>query len=116
MNTMNDNAYSERDWQLFRKKYPEWRERYAQSKLAEYSHILEMDNSSVEKLFSIQEQIISDLRSPAMELPNRYSRSNLLSNTIALIQANVIAVEEIADFSEQFKNHVQLYLKTLESF
>lgn len=97
------------DWQLFRAKLPEWQEEYMEKLIKEYSAILNEKKLASEKFWKIESCINEDKRKPGVKIEMR--RSEMVNNIIALLNDNVIFLDDLSDFSDELKETVYFFLR-----
>lgn len=97
------------DWQLFRAKLPEWQEEYMEKLIKEYSDILNEKKLASEKFWKIESCINEDKRKPGVKIEMR--RSEMVNNIIALLNDNVIFLDDLSDFSDELKETVYFFLR-----
>lgn len=96
------------DWLLFRKKIPEWQEAYMEKLIKEYAAILNEEKLASEKFWELQSRIKEDKKKPGVIIEMR--RSEMVNNIIALLNDNVISLDDLSDFSEELKDTVNFIL------
>ena len=101
-------SYKESDWKLFRKLIPVWQERYITKLNKEYIGILIQDKNASTIFWELNDRIKKDRNNPGVII--EMSRSLLVENLISLIKHNVIALDELNDFSEETKESIQMWL------
>lgn len=97
------------DWQLFRAKLPEWQEEYMEKLIIEYSAILKEEKPASEKFWEMESRINEDKHKPGVIIEMR--RSEMINNIIALLNDNVISLDDLSDFSEELKETVYFFLR-----
>lgn len=99
---------NEKDWKLFKSKFPVWQECCIARLNKEYIEILSGESRPSEKFWSLDERIRQDKRRFAVGL--RLSRSMLIPNIAVLIRNEVISFDELGDFSEELKERIRFVL------
>ena len=75
----------------------------------EYIELLSGDGDPSEKFWQLEKRIRSDKRNPGVQI--EMTRTNFLYNIIALINNNVISIEDLKDFSDELKKTVNAFLE-----
>lgn len=101
---MASQRFTKKDWALFREKLPEWQETYMDKINKEYIGILSGDGNPSDKFWQLDKRIKEDKRSPGVQL--RVSRSDLIWDIIALINNDVIAFDDLGDFSNELQETI----------
>lgn len=101
---------NERDWKLFRSKLPGWQENYMDKLNHEYMEILNGDGNPSDRFWALEERIRKDKRDTGVVV-REASRSNMLDNIIALIREGAIGVEDLAEFSEELRETVNMFVE-----
>ena len=92
---------NESDWKLFRKKLPEWQESYMDRLNREYAALLAGSSSAADKFWELEERINNDKQHVGVVA--RMSRSNMYHNILALLEDEVITLDDLSDFSKELK-------------
>ncbi len=101
---------NERDWKLFRSKLPGWQENYMDKLNHEYMEILNGDGNPSDRFWALEERIRKDKRDTGVVVRGA-SRSNMLENILALIREGAIGVEDLAEFSEELRETVKMFVE-----
>lgn len=101
---------NERDWKLFRSKLPGWQENYMDKLNHEYMEILNGDGNPSDRFWALEERIRKDKRDTGVVVSGA-SRSNMLDNILALIREGAIGVEDLAEFSEELRETVKMFVE-----
>lgn len=101
---------NERDWKLFRSKLPGWQENYMDKLNHEYMEILNGDGNPSDRFWALEERIRKDKRDTGVVV-REASRSNMLDNIMALIREGAIGVEDLAEFSEELRETVKMFVE-----
>lgn len=75
----------------------------------EYIELLSGDGDPSEKFWQLDKRIRSDKRNPGVQL--EMTRTNFIYNIIALINNDVIGIEDLEDFSDELKEIVKDFLE-----
>ena len=95
----------ERDWKLFKKNIGLWQEAYMEKLIREYVDLLKDDQPASSKFWALEERIRTDKKKPGVMIS--LSRSEMIFDIVDLIRDGVITKEDLADFSETFKENVE---------
>ena len=106
---MQEQRFTKRDWALFRGKIGSWQEAYMGRLCDEYIELLSGDGDPSEKFWQLDKRIRSDKRNPGVQL--EMTRTNFIYNIIALINNDVISIEDLEDFSDELKGTVNAFLE-----
>lgn len=96
---------SERDWKIFRKKIPDWQERYMDRLEAEYIVLLQNEKSASAKFWELERRIKQDKKSPGVIIDMR--RSTAINNIVNLVLDGVISLDDLEEFSNDLKEAVK---------
>ena len=75
----------------------------------EYIELLSGDGDPSEKFWQLDKRIRNDKRNPGVQL--EMTRTNFIYNIIALINNDVISIEDLEDFSDELKGTVNAFLE-----
>ena len=92
------------DWRRFREKLPSWQETYMNKLNNEYMELLSGEGNPSEKFWALDKRMKEDKRSPGVQLEMR--KSDLLIDLIALLRHGVIGLDDLQEFSDEFKMQV----------
>ena len=106
---LQEQRFAKRDLALFRSKIGSWQEAYMGRLCDEYIELLSGDGDPSEKFWQLDKRIRSDRRNPGVRI--EMTRTNFLYNIIALINNNVISIEDLEDFSDELKKTVNAFLE-----
>lgn len=96
---------TERDWKIFRKKIPDWQERYMERLDMEYIAILQNKKSASTKFWELEKRIKQDKKSPGVIIDMR--RSTAINNIVSLVLDEVISLDDLEEFSDSLKEAVK---------
>lgn len=96
---------SERDWKIFRKKIPDWQERYMERLEAEYIVLLQNEKSASAKFWELEKRIKQDKKSAGVIIDMR--RSTAINNIVNLVLDEVISLDDLEEFSDDLKEAVK---------
>jgi hypothetical protein len=95
---MSVEGINEKDWKLFRKKMPEWQERYMGRLCDEYAEILNKDDNPSEKFWTLLERLKKDRYDVGVSA--EMSRSKMHRNIASLVSEGAITIDDMDGFSE----------------
>lgn len=95
-----------KDWALFRKLLPEWQKTYMERLVQQYMKILTSNRSPEDKFWTLEKRIRRDRQRPGVIL--EISRSKMELNLIALINDQVISLDDLEDFSEELQERIAM--------
>jgi hypothetical protein len=87
----------ESDWKIFRKKIIGWQENYMQKLNKEYIEILQRDENPAKNFH--------DKKSVGVVIDMR--RSMMFNNILSLLNEEIIQLDDLNDFSEEFQNDIK---------
>lgn len=96
---------SERDWKIFRKKIPDWQERYMERLEIEYIALLQNEKNASTKFWELEKRIKQDKKSPGVIIDMR--RSTAINNIVSLVLDEVISLDDLEEFSDDLKEAVK---------
>lgn len=100
---------SKKDWKLFREKLAGWQENYMAQLNKEYIALLSSENKKASETFwELENRIKKDRKHPGVIM--EMSKSQAIWNIVALIRLDVITYEDLADFSDDLKQAVEMIL------
>ena len=100
---------SKKDWKLFREKLAGWQENYMDKLTKEYIDLLSDENKNAsDKFWELEKRIKKDKKHPGVIMEK--SKSEAIWNIVYLIRLNVIAYDDLVDFSDELKESVALIL------
>lgn len=88
---------SERDWKIFRKKIPDWQERYMERLEIEYIALLQNEKNASTKFWELEKRIKQDKKSPGVIIDMR--RSTAINNIVSFVLDEVISLDDLEEFS-----------------
>lgn len=101
---------SKSDWKLYREKIADWQENYMARLNKEYIALLsEDDKIASDKFWELEKRIKNDRRHPGVII--EVSKSDAVFDIVRLIKLEVIAYEDLADFSEDLQQAVKMMLE-----
>ena len=101
---MQERNLTEADWKLFRKKIPEWQEKYMERLNREYIQLLSDDCAPSEKFWELERRINEDKHRAGVCL--NMTRSSMIRNVVQLIHEGAIKMSDLDDFSDTLKEAV----------
>ena len=105
---MQDLGFTEADWKLFRKRLPDWQERYMEGLVEEDKEFLSSDKPASTKFWELEKKLKNDKRKTG-SLAEGISRSNMKFLMMDLINEGAISVEDFDGFSEDFRDQLIFY-------
>lgn len=100
---------SKKDWKLFREKLAGWQENYMDKLTKEYIDLLSDENKNAsDKFWELEKRTKKDKKHPGVIM--EMSKSEAIWNMIYLIRLNVIAYDDLANFSDDLKESVAMIL------
>lgn len=96
------NTCLESDWKLFRKRVPVWQERYMGRLIEEYRSIMESEESSSEKFWTLEKRIRQDKKSPGVIVDMR--RSTMRLELMQILFQGVIQPSDLEGFSQELRD------------
>ncbi len=109
---MQELGFTEADWKLFRKRLPEWQERYMEKLIEEYKVYLSSDEAASSKFWGMEKKIKNDKRKTGV-LAEGISRSNMKFLMMDLINEGAITQEDFDGFSEDFRDQLLFYCERM---
>ena len=100
---------SKRDWKLFREKISGWQERYMERLVKEYADYLYRDLPASQKFWTLEKRIRQDRKKPGVCI--ELSKSDMFWDMARLVLDGVITMEDLADFSDDTREAVALFLR-----
>ena len=111
---MQELGCTEADWKLFRKRLPEWQERYMEKLIEEYKVYLSSDEPASSKFWGMEKKIKNDKRKTGV-LAEGISRSNMKFLMMDLINEGAITQEDFEGFSEDFRDQLIFYCERMKA-
>lgn len=102
-----NKEFEEKDWKLFRKKIVIWQENYMDQLNQEYVKLLTQDKSASDKFWELNKRINRDKRKSGVVVEMK--RSVMMRNIIDLLNEGVIVKEDLDEFSDTFKETLDMY-------
>ena len=100
---------SEHDWKIFRKKIPDWQERYMERLAVDYITLLQSDKKASAKFWELEKRIKQDKKSPGVLIDMR--RSTAINNIVNMVLDEVISLDDLEDFSDDLKEAVNFIVR-----
>ena len=100
------DTFNEKDWKLFRKKVADWQENYIEKLTREYIDLLSGEGYASDKFWELDKRIKRDKKKAGVMITDM-SRSNMMFIIMQLLNEKVITIEDLADFSDEFKDHLE---------
>ena len=102
--------FHESDWKLFSKKIIDWQESHMERLSKEYIALLSEDKDASEKFWTLHDRILEDKKSAGVQAQR--SRSNMYFIIMELLRDKIIALEDLADFSEDMQEKMKEYVSS----
>lgn len=100
------DTFNEKDWKLFRKKVADWQENYIEKLTREYIDLLSGEGYASDKFWELDRRIKQDKKKAGVMITDM-SRSNMMFIIMQLLNEKVITLEDLADFSDELKDHLE---------
>ena len=97
--------YSEKDWQIFKKRLPIWQDFYIKGLLNEYSVLINGEGDAAEKFWALKKAINKDVKSSGVFI--RISRSTMMRSVLLLLRDKVIEIGDLDGFSDELINTIK---------
>lgn len=97
------------DWKLFRERIPMWQEQYMEKLNQEYIKILSAPGKASDHFWELEERIKRDKKHPGVLIELR--RSQVIFDTVVLVRDEVITMDDLLGFSEEFIDAVKMIIK-----
>lgn len=107
---MNNFGFTEADWKLFRKRLPDWQERYMEKLIEEYKAMLSTDEPASAKFWNLEKRIKEDKKDTGV-LARDVSRSNMQFLMMDLINEKAISLKDLEGFSEDYREMMAFYVE-----
>ena len=96
----------ESDWKIFRKRVPEWRERYLSEKNKEIISVLTDKNKTpTEQFWDTKEKMKAEARI-LVDCLDGHSRSRMHFHLILMYRHGLIQDVDLTEFSEELREHI----------
>ena len=105
---MQNLGFTEADWKLFRKRLPEWQERYMEGLVEEYKAFLSSEVPASTKFWELEKRLKKDKRKTGV-LAEGISRSNMTFLMMDLINEGAIAEDDFDGFSDDYRDQLLFY-------
>ena len=94
------NEVNENDWKLFRKRLPDWQEKYMDRLNHEYIQLLcDTKKNASDRFWELERRIKQDKYAVGVSAEMR--RSKMYQNLISLIDEGAITIDDLEGFSEE---------------
>ena len=110
---MQNLGFTEADWKLFRKRLPEWQERYMEVLVEDYMKFLSSNEPASSKFWELEKRLKMDKRKTGV-LAEGISRSNMKIIMMNLIDEGAIAAEDFNGFSDDFREQLLFYFERMK--
>ena len=102
----------ETDWKLFRRRVPEWRERYLEQQNQALRALLEQPNQTPTTIFWQVKNFADEQARVLVECFDGHSRSTMERFMITMYRYRVIARADIDEFSEELQARFERLVDT----
>ena len=102
--TDNCSDVQESDWQLFRKRLPDWQEHHMEKLLREYASVINGDGNASTKFWTLEKRLRTDVKHAGVCV--EISRSSMLLVLLRLLGETVISAEDLDGFSDELKQRL----------
>ncbi len=89
---------AEKDWKLFRKRLPDWQEKYMVRLCEEYIALLSSDKNASERFWELEKRIRKDQLKTGIQADMR--RSRMIENLARLVSEGAITLDDLEGFTE----------------
>ena len=96
---------NEKDWKLFRNKIVEWQEAYIDKMNKEDINLLSSGERPETKFWALEKRIRNDKNDAGVVVEMK--RSKLIDNVVALLDEGAITMNDLEEFSDEFKEKVR---------
>ena len=105
-----NNAYTERDWKLFRERIAGWQEAYMERLIGDYMAILTSDGNPSDRFWALERRVNADRDAAGVVVDMR--RSRLVSNLAQLLREGAITEDDLDSFSDSLRERLS-YVRDL---
>lgn len=102
-----ERRLSESDWKTFRRRVPEWRDRFLKAKNEEIVHLLTDDRKTPTERFWDAKQRMDEDADLLVELLDGHSRSRMDMYLILMYGHAFISDDDLAEFSQELQQRVR---------
>lgn len=104
----------ERDWKMFRKKLPQWQERFMNRMIKEYTEILNQRGKDSSDIFwELDARMRHDKKLSGVVVWDM-RRSNMYEHLIELLWEDAITVEDLSEFSADLRERIGHFMRLQE--
>lgn len=96
---------SKADWSLFQSLLPQWQERFMSRLCDEYAAVLTGPYRGSEAFWEVKRLIRQDMK--RLEVMIDVEKNEIANIVVDLLRERVITTEDLADFSEEFRETVE---------
>lgn len=97
--------FSEKDWQIFRRKIVEWQEDYMARLIREYIRLLTTDEEPSTRFWNLAERMQQDKKKAGVQA--KRSRSNMFNTLLMLLDEGAITPDDLSEFSENLQECIK---------
>lgn len=103
--------FQESDWQVYRKRIAEWRDRYLARRNAKFRAILsDQARTPTEQFWDAKEEMDKEAHRLEESL-GRFARSQMTLNLLAMYQRGMIDDADLAEFSQELRDWILLVVR-----
>lgn len=102
------DEFHESDWKLFRKKLPDWQERFMGRLCGEYIALLNSGGLPSKRFWALEKRIRQDRRKTGV-VANNVCRSRMYQHIACLVQEGAVTLDELAEFSEDLQKRIRIW-------
>ena len=96
-----NNAYTERDWKLFRERIAGWQEAYMERLIGDYVAILTSGGNPSDRFWALERRVNADRNAAGVIVEMK--RSRLTSNLAQLLREGAITEDDLDGFSDSLR-------------
>ena len=100
---------NEKDWKLFRSRFPDWQEAYMNRLNHEYIELLNGEGNPSDKFWELDKRIRRNQKACGVQAEMK--RSNMKYILMNLLDEGAITVEDLNGFSEELRELLLSYIK-----
>jgi len=102
---------TKKDWKLYRAKIPEWQEAYMEKLIASYVKHLTSEKPASTKFWELEKKIKRDRKNSGVLI--KLNKQDMPFDVIRLIHEEVITINDLDGFSDDFIETVHYLLERL---
>ena len=98
--------FTDNDWKLFKSKIADWQEHYMERLCCEYTEILGSGGNASDRFWALEDRIKKDRKKSGVQC--NVTRSEMTFIMQELIRDNVVTQDDLKDFSDEFRETMQM--------